>query len=91
MSAQPMDLLARMDPDSAHARWRPFDWECELREARAAVAELIGADNEFDSAKAFLLSCGQQDRTTLLAGLDRVVAATQRRAAALARLSGAPQ
>ena len=62
------------------------DPACELRQARAAVAELIEADREYDEARAEM-DRRRNDITPLL--WNRWVRALDRRAEALAALSKA--
>jgi hypothetical protein len=41
--ASRLHVLEAMNPDGDFAIAYPFDWECQLREARVHVAELIAA------------------------------------------------
>ena len=68
----------------------------ELREAIAAVTELIEADREFDLAVAAVCSCTNRSTHFMAPLIDyidssrnRLEAAKARRAAALARIGGA--
>lgn len=56
-------------------------------EARAAVAELIEADREFDDARAAAAKAGK--KTEYLKARERLQQAEQRRAAAIVRFGGA--
>jgi hypothetical protein len=70
-------------------------WVREAREARAAVAELIEADKEYDSANLALQTLDASDYTSdwecdaaYDALCDRFDAALERRDAALSRVTG---
>lgn len=58
-----------------------------LAEARAAVAELIEADKEYDEASRYYYDPSVKDVELVSAG-ERLRMATERRTAALARVSG---
>jgi hypothetical protein len=104
MSA-PVDVLAVMDQAAATLGWdgteirangdeegaeRYFKQADAIREARAAVAELIEADHELDAARQALWESGGLDGVERAAALNREIDAKERRAAALANASGAP-
>jgi nicotinate-nucleotide pyrophosphorylase len=81
----PRDVVEAMNPDSDHATHFPFEWEDELREARALVAELIAADLEVDAAQAAIREAHKPgDRVSLDDPMVvRIQQAEERRAAAL--------
>ncbi|MFD0738281.1 hypothetical protein ACFQZQ_03120 [Lysobacter koreensis] len=88
MSA-PVDVLAVMG--DAECRWRLVHETTKadaMAEARAAVAELIAADREYDAAKVELATQRRQVGAVATAEV-RWHRAVARRAASLARIGGA--
>lgn len=99
MSA-PVDVLAVMDAEirdlpgmamSIEFAGAKYGWKCDVKEAirrlseaRAAVAELIAADTEYDAAHSAWVSGPYVTH----AQYERLQAAKVRRAAALARVKG---
>ena len=84
-----VDVLAVMDRADAHyAGWDISAADKavldDLNDARAAVAELLAADEEYDAAKCALFQPAEYSREKA----DRLCAAHTRRAAALARCKG---
>ena len=99
MSAQPVDVLAVMESDAAHAKAMRQRMAADNVEesymrsaaARAAVAELVEADREYDKAKAaFVASIPFAETGTNMDERERYAKAAARRDAALARIGGAP-
>lgn len=90
MSA-PVDVLAVLSRRSAELT-RKYGADNDLAAVRAAVAELIEADKEYDVARAALtayLLSGADTRPMSETGLEeRFNAADARRTAALARFGG---
>lgn len=77
----PVDVLGVLEQAADTCPDR-LDWD--LREARAAVAELIDADREYDVARAyFSVATG---KTGCDPATTRLAAAQNRRAVALARV-----
>ena len=95
----PVDVLAVMDDDAAFASCRRSqflpelarDADCLSTQARSAVAELIAADREYDEIKAEHDEIAKYDEHGMYVPRDiyvRMAEATDRRAAALARVGG---
>ncbi|HDS1581999.1 TPA: hypothetical protein QEL15_004115 [Stenotrophomonas maltophilia] len=90
-----VDVLAVMDElidfEERHAEYEPRQNQ-EAREARAALAELIDADQEFDSAGESLEfiqnSTSPRSYTMLNAAIERYEYSRIRRSDALARVKG---
>lgn len=83
MSA-PLDVLAVMERAFDYAvADRQYEDAADLHNARAAVAELISADTEYDRARAAWLADNSKHDEFLATR-----AAWDRRAAALARIKG---
>jgi len=86
MSAQPVDVLAVMDDAAEKYTERgTFSKAKAMREARAAVAELVEADKEYDAARAAYEACAYVGECHHKRTLKK---AEERRRAALARVQG---